>query len=132
MERTTEGTHQKRAFEMFQMVTQTAPMIPQMPFVDWESVFKKVGDAINVPELSSLIDYDMARQMAQMGEATAEGQKPDPARLAKDLGEAGKAGKARPKITEAEKGGIVGRAQMENMMGQQTGTEAQRLFQGGM
>ena len=91
-----------------------------------------MGDAFNIPDIGSLVDPDLAREMVQAGEIVPDGKKPDDPRLGKDMGPAQEAGKARPKITEADKGGITGRAQMENMMGQQTGTEAQRLFQGGM
>lgn len=128
MERTTEGSHQRKIMEMFQIVTQTAQMIPQMPYVDWEALFAKIGDAINVPDMGSLIDVNLAKQMAQLEDLIPDGKRPDAPRLSKDLGDAGK---ARPKVTEAAKGGITDRAQMTNMMGQQTGTEAQRMFQGG-
>lgn len=131
MERTTEGTHQRRTMEMFNMITSTASLIPQLPFVNWKELYHRMGDAFNIPDIGSLVDPDLAREMVQMGEIVPDGKKPDDPRLAKDLGAAADAGKARPKITEADRGGIAGRAQMSNMMGQQTGTEAQRLFQGG-
>ena len=115
---------------MLQLITETAPMIPQVPYVDWKGLYHRIGDAINVPDLGALVDIDMAMEMAQMQADAAEGDKPEPARLAKDLGKAAEAGKARPKITEAARGTITDRAQMTNMVGQQTGTEAQRLFQG--
>ncbi len=132
MERTTEGTHQRRTMEMFNLITSTAPLIPQLPFVNWKELYHRIGDAFNVPDIGSLIDPDLAREMVQAGEIVPDGKKPDDPRLSKDMGPAAEAGKARPKITEADRGGIAQRAQMENMMGQQTGTEAQRMFQGGM
>lgn len=66
MERTTEGMAQRRALEMFQLVTQVAQMVPTMPWVRWEELLDKLGDSLNVPDLGDLIDLDMAAQAVGM------------------------------------------------------------------
>ena len=128
MERTTEGTHGRKTMEMFQMILETAPLIPQMPFLDWKSLFSKMGDALNQPDLGALIDVDLAMAMGQAGEAQATGERQPQPRLQKDVGTAGK---ARPKVTEAGKGGLTDRIKPDALAGIASGTEAQRQFQGG-
>lgn len=128
MERTTEGTHQRRTMEMYNMILQSAPMIPQMPYLNWEEIYTRLGDALNQPDLGAMIDVDMARAMGQAQDAQPEGQRQPQPRLQKDVGAAGK---ARPKITEAGKGGITDRINPNALAGIATGTEAQRQFQGG-
>ena len=128
MERTTEGTHQRRTLDMYNLVLQAAPMIPQMPFINWKEVFSKLGDALNQPDLGSLVDVDMAMAMAQLQGQEPQAQRQPQPRFGKDIGTAGK---ARPKITEAGKGGITDRVNPNALAGIATGTEAQRQFQGG-
>jgi hypothetical protein len=65
MERTNEGLFQKRAMEAFQLVTQTAEMIPGTPWIKWPKVFELLGDALNFPKLSEMVDMGVAAQAAQ-------------------------------------------------------------------
>ena len=65
MERTNEGLFQKRAMEAFNLVTQTAELIPAAPWIKWPKVFEMLGDALNFPKLSELIDMSVAAQAAQ-------------------------------------------------------------------
>ena len=113
---------------MYNLVLQAAPMIPQMPYINWKEVFSKLGDALNQPDLSTLVDVNMAMQLAQMEGANPQGQRQPQPRLGRDVGTAGK---ARPKITEAGKGAITDRVNPNALAGSATGTEAQRQFQGG-
>ena len=128
MERTTEGTHQRRTMEMYNVVLQSAPMIPQMPYLNWKEIYSRLGDALNQPDLSTLVDVDLAMMMAQLEGVAPEGKRQEQPRFDKDVGTAGK---ARPKVTEAGKGGITDRANPNALPGIATGTEAQRQFQGG-
>ena len=65
MERTSEGLFQKRAMEAFELVTQTAEMIPAAPWVRWPKVFEMLGDALNFPKLADLVDMKIAAQVAK-------------------------------------------------------------------
>ena len=103
-------------------------MIPQMPYLNWKEIYSRLGDALNQPDLATLVDVDMAMAMAQMQDAQPEGQRQQQPRLGQDVGTAGK---ARPKITEAGKGGITDRINPNALAGIASGTEAQRQFQGG-
>tara|TARA_R100000808_G_scaffold22150_3_gene48074 strand:- start:365 stop:2203 length:1839 start_codon:yes stop_codon:yes gene_type:complete len=96
MERTSEGTHQRKVMEMFQLIMNTAPMVPQMPYVNWKDLYSKLGDALNIPQMAELVNVDMASMMA----GAPPQADPQQMRFEKDVG---KAGKARPVPTEAEK-----------------------------
>jgi len=74
MERTNEALMQKRAMETLQIVTQSAPMMMQMPFLDWDSLLKIVGDAMNMPELGELIDQQAMQQFIQAQQQAAAAQ----------------------------------------------------------
>ena len=95
MERTTESTHSKRIMEMYQLLMQTAPMMPQMPWVNWSALYKRLGDALNVEGLDEMVDMGVVAQMGGQGGPEAPGE----VRYANDVGVAGK---ARPKITQAQ------------------------------
>ncbi len=88
MTRTTEGLQQKRTMEMVQMVTSMAPMIPQMPWVNWREVMKKLGNALNFPELEDVIDLQVAAKFAGQEMPQDKGQP----RLGKDAGAVGISG----------------------------------------
>jgi hypothetical protein len=85
MTRTSEGLQQKRTMEMIDMVMQMAPMIPRMPWVKWREVFKKLGDALNFPELQEVVDMQIAAQVAGQQD---QGESAQP-RLARDAGKVG-------------------------------------------
>ena len=74
MERTNEALMQKRAMETLQIVTQSAPMMMQMPFLDWDSLLKIVGDAMNMPELGELINKEEMQQFIQAQQQAAAQQ----------------------------------------------------------
>ena len=96
MERTSAGTHQRKVMEMFQLIMNTAPMVPQMPYVNWKDLYSKLGDALNIPQMAELVNVDMASMMT----GAPPQADPQQMRFEKDVG---KAGKARPVPTEAEK-----------------------------
>ena len=101
MSRTTEGQHQQRVMQMYQLIVQTAPMMPQMPFIKWKEMLYHLGDAMNYPEISDLVDTDMA-----MGIGQEDRDNEQRAMLASQLGKAGQsqgAGKAQPQMTQAAK-----------------------------
>ena len=105
--------------EMYQLIMNTAPAIPQMPWVNWNELFARLGDALNVEDLGSLINVDIAAQMSQ-------GPPPEPpkqqSRFQKDVGIAGK---ARPRTTEASKVAMPPPTQGQGLMaGQEAGIQA--------
>tara|TARA_R100000808_G_scaffold22508_1_gene48983 strand:+ start:7023 stop:8747 length:1725 start_codon:yes stop_codon:yes gene_type:complete len=65
MERTTESLQQRRAMEAFQIIANVASAMPQMPYVNWNSLLDKMGDALNMPDLSGLVDTEMLMAMMQ-------------------------------------------------------------------
>ena len=95
MARTTEGQHQQRVMQMYQLILQTAPLMPQMPFVNWKELLYHLGDAMNYPEIGELIDTTMAQGMGEQQRAEAQ--------RAMFEKHAGVAGKARPQTTQASK-----------------------------
>jgi hypothetical protein len=74
MERTTEALQQRRAMEAFQIIANVASAMPQMPFVNWNSLLDKMGDALNMPDLSGLVDTEMLAQMMQEQQQQQEQQ----------------------------------------------------------
>jgi len=72
MERTTEALQQRRAMEAFQIIANVASAMPQMPYVDWGGLLDKMGDALNMPDLSSLVDSQMLQQMMQQQQQEAQ------------------------------------------------------------
>ena len=95
MARTTEGQHQQRVMQMYQLILQTAPLMPQMPFVNWKEMLYHLGDAMNYPEIGELIDTEMAQGIGAQ-------QRADEQRAMFEK-HAGTAGKARPQTTQASK-----------------------------
>lgn len=95
MEHTSESVLQTRILQGVQLVTQLAPMVPQMPWVDWKTLLGQVGDALNNPSFGDAIDVDMALKMGQQmmqqgGMGAPGGAKPtDRPMLAKQAGAAG-------------------------------------------
>lgn len=65
MERTSEMLAQKRAVEVFQVVTTAAQAMPAMPWVKWKDLLGFLGDAQNVPQMAEFIDEDALSQMRQ-------------------------------------------------------------------
>lgn len=60
MERTSEQTRAAKALSVMQFIQVIAPMIPQMPYVDWNKV---LDTAIPYPELTGIIDLRLAGQI---------------------------------------------------------------------
>jgi len=93
MERTNEGLFQKRAMEAFQLVTSTAQIIPQAPWIKWPKVFEMLGDALNFPRLADMVDMRVAAQAAQATWGEDQGEE---ARMGKHVGQAGNTTAKRP------------------------------------
>ena len=94
MERASEGLAQKRALEMHSMLLNSLQLMQQYPDYPWKDHFGKVGNAMNAPDMSELIDeaflgrlaedLSMQRQMETLQAAASM----DP-RLEKDAGKGG-------------------------------------------
>lgn len=65
MERTSEALKQRRTVEAFQLVSSIAQAMPQMPYVRWGDLLDKLGDAMNMPDLSELVDEEAMQEMLQ-------------------------------------------------------------------
>jgi len=72
MERTNEALQQRRAMEAFQVITNVAQAMPAMPYVDWGKLLDKLGDAMNMPDLSELVDEQALAQMIQQQQQQQE------------------------------------------------------------
>ena len=92
MERVDEAVQQKRIMEMIQILVELAPLIPQMPWVQWQDVFEKLGEAMNIPDLGQLIDITLAMQFAGQEEGTSGRPPGFQPRLSRDAGKVGVAG----------------------------------------
>jgi len=65
MERTNEALMQKRTMEAFSVITNAVQLMPQTPFIDWKKLLVQLGDSLNMPNLSELIDEKAMRQQMQ-------------------------------------------------------------------
>tara|TARA_R110002124_G_scaffold113388_1_gene267711 strand:+ start:8084 stop:9874 length:1791 start_codon:yes stop_codon:yes gene_type:complete len=63
MQRANEPLLQRKAMEAFNLIVQAAQVMQTTPFIDWDSLLKKLGDAMNMPELGELIDQRMMQEM---------------------------------------------------------------------
>jgi hypothetical protein len=63
MERTSDALHQRRMLQAMQIMVQLAPVIRQFPEWKWKQILGFLGDALNIPELDSMVDFDMASQL---------------------------------------------------------------------
>lgn len=87
LEATPAGAAQQRALQAYQMVPQVAAALIQLPHLKGRVYLKGWAEAMGVPEIEQMIDYDVLAQLQQQ-------QPPgDPAdmqpRLASDLGQLG-------------------------------------------
>jgi hypothetical protein len=65
MERVSEAIVQRRAMELLQITTNVAQGMVAMPFVKWRDILSVVGDALNIPNLSDMIDQNAITAMQQ-------------------------------------------------------------------
>lgn len=104
MQRTDEANQQALALQLFQLLTQTAPMIAQAPWMPWQEMFNRLGKAMNFGELGDKIDYQMAQQIglmllqAQVEPQQTEGSGGSSPRMSSDMGSGpgGYSGPSRP------------------------------------
>ena len=88
MQRVDEALQQKRSVELLQLVMQVGQAAPAMPFVDWEKLLAQVGDSLNMPDLSSIINMKKAEQPQMpnpVGMATGSTAVSPPANVASEL-----------------------------------------------
>lgn len=72
MARTDQGMLQKRALDQFQLVVQSAPIMPQTPWVRWGKILEDIGNSLNVKGFGQVIDEEMLRKFQQGQGAMAE------------------------------------------------------------
>ena len=71
MSRVSETQQQQRAIELLQVVGGLSQQMAVAPWVDWRQVLDTVGDALNVPELSSMLDPSKLQEAAEQQQAMA-------------------------------------------------------------
>jgi len=86
MERVTEAVHQRRVMQTLELITQIAPIARQHPEWDWQKILQMLGEALNLPDLGSLVDFEMMMQL--VGVAT-NGAQPNPVGGGSVFGEGG-------------------------------------------
>lgn len=72
MGRVSEAVLQKRLADTFAMVTGSAPIMAETPFIDWRLLWDQAGDATNQPHLGDLIDEDLLEEMTQVKMASQQ------------------------------------------------------------
>lgn len=90
MDKTSESAHQRRAQILLELSTTVGLIIPQAPWLDWKFILDSVGDSIGIPDLSQILNVELAAQAAvlQMQAMTKQDSQP---RTGRDLGAAGSA-----------------------------------------
>lgn len=87
---TSEALEQERAAKVDALLLQVAPMIPQMPWIDWPQYLARKGEEIGDPSISKLVDVNKALQYgmlmtgAQLSGGFQGSQTPQP-RLGADI-----------------------------------------------
>lgn len=66
MERTDESVLQRNALKMLEIVIMEAPIIPNTPWIDWNTINKGIGDAMNFPGFADAINVAMAQMVMGM------------------------------------------------------------------
>lgn len=102
MERTDEALLQKRMMEAFQLIMAAAPMMIQQPWIDWREMVRKIGDALNLPDLVDIIKFDMIQQMSQMAMQQGMGQ---PQQMSADGLKRSQSGSSQPSTSQAREQG---------------------------
>jgi len=63
MERVTEELQKRRVMQAFEVMTQVIPLMRNFPEVNWRRMISMIGDALNLPDMGSLVDMDMLSQL---------------------------------------------------------------------
>jgi hypothetical protein len=63
---TSEALEQERSAKVDALLLQVAPMIPQMPWVDWAEYLARKGEEIGDPSLGKLVDVNKALQYGML------------------------------------------------------------------
>lgn len=87
MEYMDEGLQRQQVMQVFQLVIQVAPTIPQLPYLNWRALFNDLFESMNIKDGNKYIDFDKVEMMVQqqfqsgqpMGDPGTDGQQaPDP------------------------------------------------------
>ncbi len=81
---------------------QLAPLIPQMPYINWPALLDMIGEANNLPDLAKILLNPMGLQMAQASMMPGQTMPPNP------MGAIGMPAGATPGVQMALQGGPVG------------------------
>jgi hypothetical protein len=87
MSRSTEGLVQARTMQAFQLITSTLPLRRQYPEADWKALDSMIGDSLNIPQLGTMVDQELANQLAGL-EPLESSQDTTQPRLGRDVGAA--------------------------------------------
>lgn len=68
MERTNESLLVRQVLEAVELIKGMAPMIVTMPHIDWRKMIRQIGDALNLPSLVDVVDWQVVRELAQVAQ----------------------------------------------------------------
>lgn len=74
MERTNENLQQLRLMQGSKILLEALPMIPMFPNFDWKTWLNKQGEALNWPDMGSLIFADKTKEMSDLNMQILQGQ----------------------------------------------------------
>lgn len=64
IQRVSEQVIQRRAMDFANFILQTAPLIPQLPFLRWQQLYQMVGESMNQDDADSFIIWEMLGAMS--------------------------------------------------------------------
>lgn len=77
MERTSVVVQEKRAMNLVTFLTSIAPLMPQMPWIDWSMAIEDVAEALDLPDLVPILNAQALQQATQaMAEQQAQAAAP--------------------------------------------------------
>jgi hypothetical protein len=74
MGRTSEGLAMQRAMQAHELLTASLPMMREFPDFPWKEDFKKLGEAMNMPNMEELIPQAMLDRLAKQLEMMSQQQ----------------------------------------------------------
>ncbi len=70
MGRTNQLMFQQNMLQAIEMIVAMAPTMVQITWLDYRAIVRKIGIAMNVPDLEDMVDFEMIQQMAQLALAS--------------------------------------------------------------
>ena len=80
MERVSEVMQQRRGSELMSVIGALSQQMVLSPWVDWKRVLSTVGDAINIPELGTILDPKRLQESMKQMQQQQQQQQAEPQR----------------------------------------------------